>query len=105
MSSEKHLYMREANLLFREEKYQEAAEKYELAGEVLGKHLVEVNLWLCKQRAANKKSSQGAHQSHLIYSEEALSNQKQLEQSQALVEKYYNQVQELRFKLMDLEKQ
>lgn len=97
--------MKEANLLFRKEKYQEAAEKYELAGAVLGKHFVEVNLWLCKQRAASKNSSHGVNQSHLISSEEALSNKKQLEQSQALVEKYYSQVQELRFKLMDLEKQ
>nr|WP_136251681.1 tetratricopeptide repeat protein [Ningiella ruwaisensis] len=94
--------LEKANSLFLEGRYKEAIEYYQSAGQKLGQHLVETNIWLCKRRleytgngqafVASPKSSPSTL---FDYNKTNLLEQ-QLRNTQQLLEKYFKEVQELK---------
>ncbi|WP_027331194.1 hypothetical protein [Marinimicrobium agarilyticum] len=75
--------------------YQTALDFYQRASERLGKTLFEANIALCQRRLKNNATS------NLIGSEEGISLEQQLQNTQELLEYYFNRSQELEYQLLD----
>ncbi|QPG06016.1 hypothetical protein IT774_01805 [Salinimonas marina] len=108
MNTSSESYTKRANKLFASGKYEEAQAAYEHAGVKLGMHLVKASIWLCEKRQAetNNETEQAQMIPPLPVSADIDKSalEAQLTQTQALVEKYYTELQNLRFEKMDSEK-
>lgn len=106
MSKTSFPLIKKANSLFRKNEFKQAELLYKQAGEQLGMHLVETSIWLCQKRIKSSNSSQ----QNLITSKYACSGfynaenfvklKTQLDRTQALLEDYYKQTQNLKLQLM-----
>lgn len=106
MSKESKSLIKEANKLFKQNRFEEAEQLYTRAGDQLGSELVSTSIWLCQKR----KSQQGMPTGNPLSSnlvncgdytaENFLKQKKQLEQTQQLLEEYYQQSQSLKLQLM-----
>ena len=105
-NKENNSLIKKANRCFKEKKFKEAEQLYIRAGEKLGADLVEASIWLCKKRQQSLNVYSKAHTSSSIVDAEAysaenfLKQKKQLEQTQQLLEEYYQQSQSLKLQLM-----
>lgn len=106
MSKKSQSLIKEANSFFKQNKFEEAEQLYRRAGELLGSNLVETSVWLCQKRKIQRSTSSSSDLSTTLVSSQAftvesfLSQQKQLEQTQQLLEEYYQQTQNLTLQLM-----
>ena len=106
MSKENKSLIKEANKFFKQNKFEEAEQLYKRAGELLGSELVSTSIWLCQKRKSQQSMPTGnALSSNLVSSdaytpENFLKQKKQLEQTQQLLEEYYQQSQSLKLQLM-----
>ncbi|MED5515036.1 MAG: hypothetical protein VYB81_20015 [Pseudomonadota bacterium] len=104
--NENHSLIKEANRLFKENKFSEAEQFYMQAAKTLGTDLVEASIWLCKKRqnsistSSNTNSSVVSANTEFYTAENFLKQKKQLEQTQQLLEEYYQQSQSLKLQLM-----
>tara|TARA_B100000953_G_scaffold289677_1_gene273912 strand:- start:408 stop:743 length:336 start_codon:yes stop_codon:yes gene_type:complete len=98
--------IKEANRCFKENKFKEAEQLYVRAGAVLGAELVEASIWLCKKRQQHFNINSNTHSNPATANTEAysaenfLKQKKQLQQTQQLLEEYYQQSQSLKLQLM-----
>ena len=105
-NKENNSLIKKANRCFKEKKFKEAEQLYIRAGETLGYNLVEASIWLCKKRQQSLNVYTNTHVSSSItetkaYSVENFFKQKnQLEQTQQVLEEYYQQAQSLKLQLM-----
>ncbi|WP_420934015.1 hypothetical protein ACOJR9_16635 [Alteromonas sp. A081] len=103
---ENQTLIKEANRCFKEKKFKEAEQLYIRAGKKLGADLVEASIWLCKKRQQSLNVYSKTRTSSSITDAEAYSaenffkQKKQLEQTQQLLEDYYQQTQNLKLQLM-----
>lgn len=108
MNTSSESYIKRANRLFASGKYEEAQAAYEHAGVKFGMPLVKASIWLCEKRQA--ETNNGIEQTQMSAPSftnadvEKSALEAQLTQTQALVEKYYTELQNLRFEKMDSEK-
>jgi len=98
--------IKEANRLFQKNEFEQAELLYKQAGEQLGMHLVETSIWLCQKRIKASKLLQQSpttskYASADFYNAENFVKLKtQLDKTQALLEDYYKQTQNLKLQLM-----
>ena len=106
MSKESRSLIKEANKFFKQNKFDEAEQLYKRAGDQLGSELVSTSIWLCQKRKSQQSMSTGNSLSSNLVSSDAytaenfLKQKKQLEQTQQLLEEYYQQSQSLKLQLM-----
>lgn len=106
MNKSNQSLIKEANSLFKQQKYEEAEDLYKRAGDKLGFELVETSIWLCQTRKKRPKKltpppTKPVFVSHDEFTAENFSRQKkQLAQTQQLLEEYYTQTQNLKLQLM-----
>ena len=105
MSTTNQSYIKRANDLFVSGKYQQAQAAYEHAGVKLGMNLVKANIWMCQKRLAEAEAGTESIAFRVPSLTQADADksalQAQLAQTQALAEKYYTALQNLRFEKMD----
>lgn len=108
MNNEKGSIIEQASLLFAQGQYELAKALYEKASKKYGEHLFKANIWLCTKRLAQLENGEetvkvplpnfaASSASSPSYAEE------QLEETQANLEKYYFEAQNLRNKLFDMQ--
>lgn len=108
MKTSSESYIKRANELYATGKYQEAQAAFEHAGVKLGMPMVKASIWLCEKRLAEGNSGKESVEmtapslANADIDKSAL--EAQLAQTQALVEKYYTELQNLRFEKMDSDK-
>ncbi len=106
MSKENKSLIKEANKFFKQNKFEEAEQFYKRAGEQLGSELVSTSIWLCQKRKSQQSiAASNPLRANLVSSdaytaENFLKQKKQLEQTQQLLEEYYQQSQSLKLQLM-----
>lgn len=106
MSKESRSLIKEANKFFKQNKFEEAEQLYKRAGDQLGSELVSTSIWLCQKRKSQQSiATSNPLRSNLVSSdtytaENFLKQKKQLEQTQQLLEEYYQQSQSLKLQLM-----
>ncbi len=106
MSKKSQSLIKEANSFFKQNKFEEAEQLYRRAGELLGSNLVETSVWLCQKRknqlstSSSNSMSAALVNSSAYTAEKFLKQQKQLDQTQQLLEDYYQQTQNLKLQLM-----
>ena len=106
MSKESKSLIKEANKFFKQNKFEEAEQLYKRAGDQLGSELVSTSIWLCQKRKSQQGMSNGNSLGSNLVSSDAytaenfLKQKKQLEQTQQLLEEYYQQSQSLKLQLM-----
>ncbi|WP_447044884.1 hypothetical protein [Vreelandella sp. H-I2] len=93
------LVVKQATQAFRQGNYAAAKVLYQKAASQYGEHLFRTNLYLCDKYANNVSNAmaslpQGAAQ-------EASQAQRQLQETQQLLERYYQRCQELEYQLLD----
>ncbi len=106
MSKTSFSLIKKANSLFKQNEFEQAELLYKQAGEQLGMRLVETSIWLCQKRAKEsnnplKNSATSKYASADVYNAENFVKLKtQLDKTQALLEDYYKQTQNLKLQLM-----
>jgi hypothetical protein len=107
MNNEESSVIKQASVLFAQGQYELAKVLYEKASKKYGTHLFKANIWLCDKRLVQKENGDDTvdvpvpnfnvnspHSSTL--------SEEQLEETQAALEKYYFEAQDLRNKLLDM---
>lgn len=108
MNNDKSSIIEQASLLFSQGKYELAKALYEKAGKKYGEHLFKANMWLCNKRLAQLENGEEAVKVPVpnftanIASSSSFAEE-QLEETQANLEKYYFEAQNLRNKLFDMQ--
>jgi hypothetical protein len=106
MSKESRSLIKEANKFFRLNEFEEAEQLYKRAGDQLGSELVSTSIWLCQKRKRQQSMATGNSlnlnlvSSDTYTAENFVKQKKQLEQTQQLLEEYYQQSQSLKLQLM-----
>lgn len=106
MSKESRSLIKEANKFFKQNKFDEAEQLYKRAGDQLGSELVSTSIWLCQKRKRQQSMATGNSlnlnlvSSDTYTAENFVKQKKQLEQTQQLLEEYYQQSQSLKLQLM-----
>ena len=106
MGKENKSLIKEANKFFKQNKFEEAEQLYKRAGDQLGSELVSTSIWLCQKRKRQQSMSTDNPLNLNLVSSDAytaenfVKQKKQLEQTQQLLEEYYQQSQSLRLQLM-----
>lgn len=106
MSKTSFPLIKKANSLFQQNEFEQAELLYKQAGGQLGMHLVETSIWLCQQRVKSSKVPQQNPitskyaPSDLYNAENFVKLKTQLNKTQALLEDYYKQTQNLKLQLM-----
>ena len=108
MNNEKGSIIEQASLLFSQGQYELAKALYEKAGKKYGEHLFKANVWLCSKRLAQLENGEETVKvpvpnftSNIASSPSYVEGQ--LEETQANLEKYYFEAQNLRNKLFDMQ--
>ncbi|WP_420934005.1 hypothetical protein ACOJR9_16585 [Alteromonas sp. A081] len=108
MNNEKGSIIEQASLLFSQGQYELAKALYKKAGKKYGEHLFKANVWLCNKRLAQLENGEETVKvpvpnftSNIASSPSYV--EEQLEATQANLEKYYFEAQDLRNKLLDLQ--
>lgn len=108
MNNEKGSIIEQASLLFSQGQYVLAKALYEKAGKKYGEHLFKANVWLCNKRLAQLENGEETVKvpvpnftSNIASSPSYV--EEQLEETQASLEKYYFEAQNLRNKLFDMQ--
>ena len=106
MSKESRSLIKEANKFFSLNEFEEAEQLYKRAGDQLGSELVSTSIWLCQKRKRQQSMATGNSlnlnlvSSDTYTAENFVKQKKQLEQTQQLLEEYYQQSQSLKLQLM-----
>ncbi len=108
MNNEKSSIVEQASVLFSQGQYELAKALYEKAGKKYGEHLFKANVWLCSKRLAQLENGEETVKvpvpnftSNIASSPSYV--EEQLEETQANLEKYYFEAQNLRNKLFDMQ--
>lgn len=106
MNNEESSIVEQASVLFSQGQYELAKALYEKAGKKYGEHLFKANVWLCSKRLAQLENGEETVKvpvpnftSNIASSPSYV--EEQLEETQANLEKYYFEAQNLRNKLFD----
>ena len=108
MNNEESSIIEQASVLFSQGQYELAKALYEKAGRKYGEHLFKANVWLCNKRLAQLKNGEStvlvpAPNFTANIAHPSSSAEEQLAATQANLEKYYFEAQDLRSKLLDLQ--
>ena len=108
MNNEESSIVEQASVLFSQGQYELAKALYEKAGKKYGEHLFKANVWLCTKRLAQLENGEETVKvpvpnftSNIASSPSYV--EEQLEETQANLEKYYFEAQNLRNKLFDMQ--
>ena len=108
MKNEESSIVEQASVLFSQGQYELAKALYEKAGKKYGEHLFKANVWLCSKRLAQLENGEETVKvpvpnftSNIASSPSYV--EEQLEETQANLEKYYFEAQNLRNKLFDMQ--
>ena len=108
MNNEESSIVEQASVLFSQGQYELAKALYEKAGKKYGEHLFKANIWLCTKRLAQLENGEETVKvpvpnftSNIASSPSYV--EEQLEETQANLEKYYFEAQNLRNKLFDMQ--
>ena len=102
--------IKQANAHFQKQEFAKAREYYQRASKTLGLQCVKVNLWLCEKRMSAQGHATARPESNPLNSGltntniDQQNNSKviqQLAHTQALLEHYYNQTQQLQNQIQD----
>lgn len=108
MNNEESSIVEQASVLFSQGQYELAKALYEKAGKKYGEHLFKANVWLCSKRLAQLENGEETVKvpvpnftSNIAPSPSYV--EEQLQETQANLEKYYFEAQNLRNKLFDMQ--
>ncbi len=108
MNNEESSIVEHASVLFSQGQYELAKALYEKASKKYGEHLFKANIWLCTKRLAQLENGEETVKvpvpnftSNIASSPSYV--EEQLEETQANLEKYYFEAQNLRNKLFDMQ--